>query len=511
MHVPAHPLIPRVTDFIAAQMPRAWLVGGYVRDRLLGRPNHDLDVIVPEGGIVLARSIARAFGGAFFVLDGERDVGRAILRGAADQPLEVDVARLRSPLLLDDLALRDFTVNAIALEIGQDVAGSSVFDPFDGQQDLACGLLRAVTEGAFIDDPLRTLRGVRQSVELGFRIDSATLNLIRRDAPMLARVAAERVREELYRIVAVPGAWQHGRLLADLDLLRPVLPEADAQIGMAQSPPHYQDVFDHSRSAMAHLEGLYALMWPDLGYARPAAVADDDTVIAVEAYWTAIEPVLAPFAGQLRAHLVQPLAAGRPRRETLFWATLAHDWGKPATQQVDEHGKIRYLNHDQVGAELATARTRALRFATSEVAYISALVRQHMRPTFLAKVYPPSRRAIYRFFRDAGDAGPDGVLLSLADEIAVRAGAPDPARIEARMGTTRMLLEAFFQAHSAQVDPTSLLDGRQIMAEFGLSAGPQIGRLLAGLREAQATGEVREVDQARAWVAEQLARGREDA
>jgi tRNA nucleotidyltransferase/poly(A) polymerase len=221
---------------------------------------------------IRAQGRPAAFGGASFVLDDVRDVGRAIVSDPAGESLDVDVARLRVPDLLDDLALRDFTVNAIAMDaiimdaIAMDIntaaAEPALFDPFDGQADLSRRLLRAVTEGAFRDDPLRMLRGVRMAAELGFRIEDATYNLIRRDAPLIQSVSGERVRDELMRILKAPGAWQHLRSLAALGLLRHTLPESTAQIGVAQSAPHYQDVFDHTRSVLAHLEGIFALLWP---------------------------------------------------------------------------------------------------------------------------------------------------------------------------------------------------------------------------------------------------------
>ncbi len=183
-------LADSVIAFIRKQERPAWLVGGFVRDRLLGRDSHDLDLIVPDGGIRLARAVALAFGGASFVLDDVRDVGRAIVSEPKGESLDVDVARLRLPDLLDDLALRDFTVNAIAMDIN--VAEPALFDPFDGRADLSRGLLRAVTEGAFRDDPLRMLRGARMVAELGFRIEDATYNLIRRDAPLIQSVSGER-------------------------------------------------------------------------------------------------------------------------------------------------------------------------------------------------------------------------------------------------------------------------------------------------------------------------------
>jgi tRNA nucleotidyltransferase/poly(A) polymerase len=501
-------LIQRVIAAVRNAGRPAWLVGGYVRDRLLGRPSHDLDLIVPTGGIALAQMAARTFGGAFFVLDESRDVGRAILRSGAGETLEVDVARLREPELLADLSLRDFTVNAIAVDISAAAEGvegwGRVIDPFEGREDLVRRRLRAVSEGAFIDDPLRMLRAVRQAVELGFSLEEATYSLIRRDAPLLAAVAAERARDELVRVIAAPGAWQHLRLLADLDLLPHVLPEISATVGVLQSPPHYQDVFDHTRSVMAHLEGIYDLLWPKAGYRRPSSPADDPTVIAPAAVWDELGEALAPFTADLRAHLAQPLSASQSRRTWLPWAALTHDWGKPAMRTVDPAGRVRFLEHDHWGALLVERRGQALKLSSDEVTYISGLADAHMRPGLLAHDYPPSRRAIYHFYRDVADSGPDCALLSLADYLATRAAQIEPEHWRRRLGVAVALLHAYFRERDDRVAPPALLNGRQIMAEFGLKPGPQIGELLEGLREAQAVGEVTSLDEARAWLAQRV-------
>lgn len=500
---PIGPLIERIVRFVAARSQPAWLVGGYVRDLLLGRPTHDLDLIVVQDGIGLARALARAFSGVWFVLDDERDVGRAILPLDAEATIEVDVARLRVPDLLDDLALRDFTINAMAIAI-EAADGQRLFDPFDGRLDLERRLLRAVTEGTFRDDPLRMLRGVRMVAELGFGIEDSTRNLIRRDAPLLALVAAERVRDELMRILAAPGAWQHVRLLADLGLLPHVLPESAAQIGVTQSPPHYQDVFDHSRSVLAHLEGVYALLWPESGYAIPQPAAGDATVFAPPAAWDELAAALAPFAPELRNHLLAPLAVGHARRQLLMWAAVAHDWGKPARRVEDADGQAHFYDHDRWGALLAQARAQALKFSGDEVAYVARLTDLHMRPAHLARSAPMTRRAIYRFYCAAGNIGPDCVLLSLADHLASHAAAPDLDYWQQRLVAAHSLLDAYFYQHAERVAPPPRLDGNQVMAALGLRPGPQIGELLEGLREAQAVGDVTTEAEAWAWLRSQV-------
>jgi tRNA nucleotidyltransferase/poly(A) polymerase len=474
---------------------------------LLSRSTNDLDLVVSDGPLALARRLADAFGGHYFVLDRERQVGRAILRGDDGDLVQIDVALLRAQQLRDDLQLRDFTINAMALEVGGTRYArdhSRVIDPFDGRSDLGRGLLRAVTEGAFRDDPLRMLRAVRLAGDLGFRIEPRTLALIRRDAALLTNVSAERICDESHRIVARPGAWQWVRLLAQTDVLRYALPEVAALVGVEQSPPHYQDVFDHTRSVLAHLEGIFALLWPEGPYHRPESVTGDPTVIAPAETWEDLAALLVPYRDDLRRYLTLPLASGHLRRDGLMWAALAHDWGKPAMRSEEADGQVRFLDHDNWGALLAQNRAQALRMSADEAAYLARLVRMHMRPAYLAHDYPATPRAIYRFFRDAQGAGPDCALLSLADHMAVRAPSPVPEQWQRRLGTSRLLLESYFRQRETRVQPEPLFDGTRIMAEFGLKPGPQVGQLLEGLREAQASGEVTSSEEALAWLTERV-------
>jgi tRNA nucleotidyltransferase/poly(A) polymerase len=479
--------------------PEVWLVGGYVRDQQLGRDTKDLDVVVPDGALRLARALADALQGHFFILDEERRVGRVIL-GHGSTAVEVDIADLRAPHLRDDLRLRDFTVNAIAMSLGRSAPEARLIDPFDGRSDLERKVLRAVTEGAFRDDPLRLLRAVRLSGALGFRIEPQTLNLLRRDAARISSVSAERICDELHRIIALPGAWQHIRLLMQTDLLRHVLPEAAALAGVEQSPPHYQSVFDHTRSVMAHLEGIYALLWPEGPYRRPEPVTGDATVIWPEALWQDVAALLEPSAESLRTHLNRSLTSRHLRRDGLMWAALAHDWGKPAMRNVEANGLVRFLDHDNWGALLTQNRAQALKMSSDETAYLYRLVQMHMRPAYLAHDFPASPRAVYRYFRDAQGAGPDALLLSLADHMAVRAPQPDPVQWQRRLDTVRLMLYDFFHQRAERIEPAPLIDGDRIMAEFGLRPGPQIGVLLEGLREAQAAREVTDVSEALAWL-----------
>jgi tRNA nucleotidyltransferase/poly(A) polymerase len=478
------PQVQQIIDFVREHAGEAWLVGGYVRDRLLQRETSDVDFVVSRGAIPLAREVADAFAGHFFVLDEGRDVARAVVRRTGGQDLTVDVARLRARELAVDLSQRDFTINAMAVPADEGFAAD-----------------------AFLDDPLRLLRAVRQAAELGFRIDDATDHLMRRDASRLPAVAAERIRDELAHILALPGSWHSLRVLQDTGLLAEVLPEAAALAGIIQAHPHHQDVFDHTLCVLAHLEAIGGLIWPSAAPVPPAPGLGESTPFIGPEAWEELASVVRPFSTRLRAHLGAAVSAGRTRRDCLAWAALAHDWGKPAMRSINEDGKVRFLEHDDWGATVAQYRLRALRMSSGEVAHISRLVGLHMRPGYLSHDYPPSRRAIYRFFRDAAGSGPDCVLLSLADYAAIRAGHDLLEAWASRLKTAELLLHAYFRDRTERLDPVPLLDGRQLMSIFGLAEGPGVGRLLEALREAQAVGEVTSYDEALAWVDQRLQKG----
>lgn len=231
-------LLGRVAGFLMVRDVPAYLVGGYVRDRLLGRPTNDLDVAVAGDPLALGAELATTLGGAFVSMDTEHPTARVVLEGGQ----YVDLTWLRDGDIEADLQGRDFTINSMAAPLRTDpvgwlealsVGGSrDLIDPFGGQEDLWSRRVRMVAPGAFRSDPLRLLRAVRFRAELGFEIDALTLEQMRRDSGLLARPAAERVRDELCRILAASGAGGNLRLLNDLGLLRHIIPELESLKGV---------------------------------------------------------------------------------------------------------------------------------------------------------------------------------------------------------------------------------------------------------------------------------------
>jgi len=483
-------LAGQVRAILPAGLP-SWLVGGAVRDLFLRRPIRDLDFVVAGDALAEARSVANALGAAFYPLDAERGVGRVVL--ALDEGrVTLDISSLRGPDLLADLNARDFTLNAMAIDLAQP---GELIDPLHGQPDLHAKLIRACSPTAMADDPLRAIRAVRLAAELRFRIDKATLTLVREQAQALAGVSGERRRDELLRCLDGPRPSAAIRSLDLLGLLPALIPELPALHGVTQSAPHAYDVWEHTLSVLDRLGDVLAALDP---------VYNIDAVSDVTLGLASLR--LGRHRQALGQHLGAALNSDHPLRTLLLLASLLHDIGKPATRAVEASGRIRFFDHDQVGARLAQARLTELRFSTEEAARVSAIVAHHLRPLNLASESEVTRRAIYRYFRQTGPAGIDVVLLSLADFLGTYGASPPPVEDWNRLlDVCSELLRAYFEAPAEAVQPPVLLTGDDLMAEFGLKPGPALGSLLSELREAQAIGEVLDRKTAVDWVAAYLA------
>jgi tRNA nucleotidyltransferase/poly(A) polymerase len=458
-----------------------WLVGGAVRDLLLQRPVHDWDFAVDRRALALARIVGDALGGAFFPLDEERGTARVVLGSETGARVALDFALLRGGTLGADLVERDFTVNAMAVD-----EGGALIDPLGGQADLRARRIRATSESAFRDDPVRLLRAPRLEAELGFETEPETESWIHRDAPLLARPAAERLRDEFVRGMAGPGAAEFIRRLDDLALLIHVVPELDSLKGVTQTAPR-SDVWQHTLNALDALERVVATVVGKPSLAGSNAGGDVPAVA-----WKTLVRRLGQFAAELQPHLTVNVSADRDRQLLLKLATLLHDVGKPQTHAAGEGGRIHFYGHESAGGRLAVARLRALRFSRSEAARVRTIIEAHLRPAQLARAERVTRRAIYRYFRDTGDAGVDTALLSLADYLgAWGAWGPDQEeRWLSRLEVTELLLHHYFERRQETVAPELPVDGHDLMRELDLEPGPTIGEILAALREATAAGEI---------------------
>ncbi|MPY68407.1 CCA tRNA nucleotidyltransferase [Deinococcus sp. SDU3-2] len=346
--------------------------------------------------------------------------------------------------LTDDLLRRDFTVNALAL-----TSERRVVDPSGGQADLRARRLRMVSEANLRADPLRAWRAVRFGVTLGFRLEASTEAAVRRVADALAAgtlllPAAERVRDELEALLSHPDAARGILRLEDLGLLALTLPELREGIGMVQGGFHHLDVFHHGVEALHQLLARF----PD---ADPA----------------------------------------------LRWATLLHDVGKPRTRGTNPRsGRTTFYGHDRVGAELAREMLTRLRLPSATVDRAGTLVRAHMAQL------PANEREARRFVHRRRPLLPDLLRLMLADREASRGPDSHPAIRHAYMRAIDRVLAALEEQPQA---PRPLLTGEDVMVLLDLSPGPAVGEALRAVAEAQALGEVRTPEEARAFLQAQRA------
>lgn len=457
---------------------RAWLVGGAVRDRALGRAVGDLDVVVDGNPGKAARAIVSAAksagaGAACFALSEEYGAWRVVAREGSWQ---VDVESMRGGSLEADLALRDFTVNAIA----EPLSGGDPLDPLGGLADLHAGRLRCAGPGAFEDDPLRVLRLVRVATELGLEPDPRALVAARGQVARLADVSPERVFLELQRIVASEQALRGLELMGDVGATEVVLPELEAMRGVEQSRFHHRDVYGHTLEV---LERTIALTGPGVwGATEAGAVLGEE------------------HGAQTLALLAEPLADGMTRGETLRWAALLHDAAKPATRKVRAlDRRVTFIGHDVQGADLAHELLGRLRSSVRLRGHVAALVRHHLRLGFLVhEPQPLARSTVFSYLRECDPVEVDVTLLSVCDRLATRGSKADEA-IEAHVALARRMLGDALRWR-AEGPPKPLLRGDELARELEIPLGPRVGELLEELARAQYTGEVSTREQAVAFV-----------
>ena len=458
-----------------------YLVGGWLRDQCLERPRAylNVDLAVPSGAVSMARAVAEQLQGAFVPLEEAAGCARVVITRAA-QRLELDVTDFRGATLEDDLRRRDFTVNAMAIDLKEWLRDPAhprpLIDPLNGQHALTRRELIACFPGTFEEDPVRILRAFRFAAQLTFAFDASLGGLMAHAVPSLSRVSGERLRDELIAIFSTDRAgWAVSGLngLRALDVLFPELAQGRQ---MDQGAFHHLDVLDHQLETVQQCDRI---------------LAD---------YSEFSEPLRQP----LSAYCAEELVERRTRKSLIKLGGLLHDVGKPASRQIHPDGEIWFIGHEHTGADLAAPIVDRLRLSNRESQMVCQLVRHHLRPGFLSREPQLTRRAIYRFYKDLGDDGPACLLTWWADRMATRGPRSRLDQLQQQRARLEELLSPYFFKAEEIVRPRRLIDGYQLMQELRLTPGPVIGELLAAIEEAQAEGRVQSVEDAIGLARERL-------
>ncbi len=550
----ARALLERTSQYFAEHGRRAYLVGGSLRDLLLGEPCRDWDIVVEGDAHGLARRLANMLGGHYVHMHDK--ASRVIVRqgeSVADTFL-MDIAPLNGASIEDDLRQRDFTINAMAapleamahaIRVGSSDEGwsgqpgqvgdhegrpystsgwqekhpfsglgSQVIDPFHGRRDIQARRLRAVDKRIFQHDPLRMLRAVRLAARYGLTIENATRGLIRRDAALLPTVASERIHDELYAILESPGTTAQLRLLDDLGLLTVLFPELSLARGMQQPYPHFWDVLEHSLETVGALERIAGMLM-GARFIAPSSAGSSPDVDAMNRVPTNVGNTGQGIADsgeieEIRNIVEEAREQGIFAFETLTaprmkMAALLHDIGKPVTFSIGEDGGIHFYNHPRAGVPLVQHIARRLNISTQDRRLWEQVAAHHMRPGQLGQDGLVTTRAIRRYFVDLGPTGMLVAIFSLADHLATCGPQPLGDAWERHLAVVRLLLASYVRERQS-ILPPRLLSADELMHRLKLEPGPLIGKLLAAIEEAQAEGTVSSKEEA-LWLAEEMLKG----
>jgi poly(A) polymerase len=453
---------------LAAIANESYLVGGAVRDlKLQGEFSNDLDIAVRGDGFAIASALMDLYPceASFVPLDAERGTGRLVLGKPARTTL--DISSFKGEDVLDDLRGRDFTINAMAMDLGDLLHGAwdKVLDPLGGKSDLENRCIRACSKRAFSEDPVRILRAYRFRALLGFSIHFETLERMSAASELLPLASWERIRDELMAILDASEAFPS---LSDMDksgIMDVLFPELLPMRGCQQNDYHHLDVWNHTMEMIRRLEHILA----------------------------SPETVLGSPGAKVALYAESEIVSGRSRNGLLKLAALFHDSGKPRCAEENESGRIRFIGHEGVSHRLFEAAAKRLKLSKREIRTGSQWVKGHMRPMILT-TETVSKRAMFRLNRHFGDELVGLMILFLADLAATQGPARRPESETLATKNAQRMLEYHYGTEESHVP--RLLRGTDLMSLFGLEPGPRLGQILRKLEELQGSGEVSSRDQA---------------
>ncbi|MFZ4826356.1 MAG: hypothetical protein ACOYLB_03285 [Phototrophicaceae bacterium] len=435
-----------------------YIVGGAVRDALMRRPIKDIDLATPANSIQLGKLIANHFNGEFYILDRERGVGRAIIHTLYGR-VEIDVAQFRGDenTLLADLIDRDFTINAMVVDMHTDL--THFIDPLHGEQDVIAKVIRRCSPSSLANDPLRALRAIRQSVALNFRIEPHTLEDIKQVAGELERVSPERVRDELFKILAGRHVTRAIKVALRLNLLEACLPLPTAQ----------------QENALALLQSLES-------FVERLSPFPVDTVVTNFSYGLLLMQ-LQHLRPDLQTHLARMLTPPRPHQALLLLTPLLHP-------MVTTEAQLERF-------------TEQLRLSRAEGQSLMRILQGWER---FMETDDSTPLTIHRYWYSLQAEGIDVILLSLSRYLMDQGLELKQQAWIKLVEKAQHYLTVYHRQYDSVVSPPLLMNGSEIMQTFDLPPSKQIGKLLDALREAQVVGEVQTLEQAHQLISTYLGR-----
>ncbi len=439
-----------------------WLVGGTIRDIILGREVFDLDIATSFDPVERAKKFAHKTRSGFVVLDDERRVVR-VVKTVNSLHYTIDLAGFRADSIEEDLIERDFTINAIAARLEKPLTSPelTIFDPLNGYEALKANRIEACTDHAFVEDPLRMMRGFRFAALFDAELSESLFTLIQRDSSLLDGVSNERIRDEFFKILGVSNSHKWIEMLQKAGVLKYFLPELNRCMGVEQNEWHHLDVFHHSLYALKNLEELLIK-----GFDFP--------------WWP-------KFKNFLNEHI----SGSRTYLEAFKLGCLLHDLGKPTTKR-EEKKKVIFHGHEMEGVRLIRKIADRMRLSSAESSFLQLVVKNHMRPGVMVQQGINDRR-LFKFYTETGREGVAISLLSLADRLSAMGTLSEKDLKEFEAGILE-IMQAFYTQMEKPQAPT-LISGKDLIG-LGLKPGPKFKEILAAVKEAQFLGELNSREEA---------------
>ncbi len=459
-------LLKNIYLFALPRKVKLYLVGGILRDILLGREkeNPDFDFCLKGNAIGFAKKLSKELKAGFVVLDKEHGACR-LVKKTKDKIYTLDFTDFRGKNLEDDLLHRDFTINAMALDLekvfSKEDLNDSLLDPYNGRLDLKHKLIKVVNKKSFAEDPLRILRSFSFSSLLGFKIDKPTLSLAGVYKAKLSQVSFERIRDELFKIFDSRKAFDCLVVLDKMRILKIIFPEIERMRGLKQGPYHHLDIWRHSLETVRQLELLFVQL---------------------------------KNKQDIQDYLNEVISSQRRRFSLMKLGALLHDIGKPQALRR-EKGKIKFHGHEKIGSEIIREIVKRLKLSNDESDCLEKMVFFHLRPGYLGDNETVSKRAAFRYFRDTGKEAVSTLLISIADQRSTRGRlTTEESRVQHEK-TCFSLIKEFFRKQKEKKLPR-LINGDDLKRKFKLEPSPLIGKILAEIEELQAIGKISSKQQA---------------
>lgn len=439
-----------------------YLVGGAVRDFLLGKTTFDKDIIVTSTSAEnFAKSFAQKNDGVFIELDNENKIYRVVLN---DKQNFLDITEPINNSLEEDLKRRDFTINALCVNLKT----NELIDIVNGKKDIENKIIRSISEQNIIDDPLRILRAFRFSSILGFNIEDRTLEQIKTHMDLLNNPAIERRTYEFTKLFSGEYSDTVLNLMGDIEIIEKLYPIFNDVKKVPKNTHHHLDLYHHSVETVRQIQNIYN-----------------------------------NSSSEIQSHMNKIDFGGFSRLTHLKLAGFFHDIGKFSTWTIEENGtRHRFIRHDEVGADFAKAIFKKNKFSKKQIEYLYTMIRNHIYPSQVVAAPIITEKIYMRYIRKMQNNVIDNIILAKADRLSARGPVITDEMVNDNIEKLNKLLEYYLSIKDKLKPIPKLLTGTEIMKLKNIPQSPKLGEIIKALKEEQLNETVKTKEEAIKFILE---------